>query len=153
MAEPLTFPSTTPNHDLPLLFAGQAQKEMSLNQATAVIDALLCATITQSTNTPPAQAAEGAVYRVVPIASEGWAGKEDHLAVRVGSSWHFVTPRTGMRFYDTQQSKVIVFETQWNATTELSPAQGGSVVDVEARALLGDLIEQLRNIGIFSRLG
>ncbi|MEO0462313.1 MAG: DUF2793 domain-containing protein [Pseudomonadota bacterium] len=152
MAQPLTFPSTTAHFALPLLFAGQAQKEMTLNQAIAMVDALLRGSTAGSSNSPPADPAEGAIYRITPTASDAWLGKEDHLAIFIADTWQFVAPLAGMRLYDIADGKLMLFDTEWKSADDLAVPQGGSVIDIEARSLLADLIEQLKKVGIFSNL-
>ena len=59
MSEPFAFPSITPTIGLPLLTAGQAQKEFFVNQAFSLIDALHGRTVVASQSVPPATAPEG----------------------------------------------------------------------------------------------
>jgi hypothetical protein len=75
MAEPIIFPSSTPNAGLPLLFSGQSQKEFFINHAVSIIDALKFGTICDVLSEPPAWAMEGQCYLVGQNASAGWAGQ------------------------------------------------------------------------------
>lgn len=59
MSEPIVFPSATPALGLPLLVAGQAQKEFFVNQALGLLDALHARAVIASRPAPPAAAAEG----------------------------------------------------------------------------------------------
>ncbi len=150
MAEPIAFPSTTANLSLPMLFAGQAQKEFALNQSLLIIDALLQKNINATLAVPPQNAEHGETYRVDENASGAWAGHENKLATIVGGSWVFVPPSNGMSVYDRTQRQRIFYNDGWQ-TAEAPPAPtGGAVVDTEARTMLAALIDALRSIGIFA---
>ena len=150
MSEPLIFSSTTPVARLPLLIPGQAQKEFFLNQALSILDALSPQAVVASQGAPPAAIADSECFRITSPASEGWAGKEDHLAIRIDSDWHFVAPREGMQVFDADAGHWLVFRSGWLAAVAPVIAEGGSVIDAEARAALAQLIEDLRNIGILA---
>ncbi len=150
MSEPVTFTSATPNIGLPLLIAGQAQKEFFLNQSLAIMDSLHRRSVTASQAAPPANADEGECYRVTAPASQGWEGCEDHIAIRIGGSWHLVAPREGMFLFDNAADQILLYQSGWRvASTPAIPASG-TVVDAEARAAIGQLIEALREVGIFA---
>ena len=150
MQPPVSFPSTTPRLSLPLLFAGQAQKEFFLNQAFSVIDAQASGTCLASLSTPPADPVEGACYRITAPASEEWTGHEDQLALRIAQSWHYIEPADGMRVFDRTAGVLLVFGTQWRSAEAPALPQAGSTIDTEARETIASLIEELRKIGIFA---
>ncbi len=150
MTEPMSFPATTPNAGLPLLFAGQAQKEFFVNQALAILDALAPGAVVATLSAPPAAPSEGACYRVAGPSSGEWDMKEEQLAVHIGGSWHFVAPAEGMALYDRAAGHWLCFRSGWqNAPAPVLPA-GGSVVDTEARAALALLVQSLQAIGLVS---
>lgn len=151
MALPISFPSTTSNFALPLIFTGQAQREFTLNQSLIIIDALLQGGVTASQSTPPASADEGECFRVTAPAANDWIGHEDKIAIRVGGAWHFAVPGKGLRLFDRATGKTIHHDAGWQTASAPAAPSGGSVIDAEAREQLSDLIEELRKIGIFDR--
>lgn len=150
MSQAISFPSTTANFDLPLLLSGQAQKEFFLNQSLAIVDAVSTGTVVSTTAMPPSDAEEGQCFLIASGATGDWTGRSGQLAIRIAGSWHFVDPVEGMEVYDQSAQQKRIFKTQWSQVSQPVEAQGGSVVDVEARALLGELISALRSLGIFA---
>lgn len=153
MTEPVTFPSTTPNTGLPLLFAGQAQKEFFVNQSLAILDALAPRAIAGSLNGPPANPDEGACYRVTGPGAGEWVGRTDQLALRIGGSWHWIIPAEGMAMFDRAAGQWLCYRSGWQAAPASAPPSGGNVVDSEARAALGQLIGSLQAIGLLGPEG
>lgn len=148
MSDPIVFSSSTPLVGLPLLIAGQAQKEFFVNQALSVLDALHARAITASQATPPAAAPDGACYRVTSPASGAWVGKEGAIAIRINGGWHFVAPSEGLALFDRTIGSSVVFRNQWQIAPAPALAAGGTVVDVQARAAINAVIEALRNAGL-----
>ncbi len=150
MAEPIAFPSTTANFSLPLLFAGQAQKEFVLNHSLQAIDALLQNSVGDSISSPPATVENGATYRVAENASGSWAGHDGDIAMAIGGAWVFVSPLDGMMIYDRAARRHLLYDGGWKSATAPAAPIGGAVIDIEARAMLSALIEALRGIGIIA---
>lgn len=148
MPAPIDFPNSTNVLGLPLLFTGQAQKEFFVNQAFAMIDALLHRTVVGSGDAPPVDAVDGNVYRVTALASGAWAGKEDALAVQIAGYWHFVAPLEGMCVFDRSSGQRLIFRNQWEAANAPTEPSGGAVVDTEARAAINALLNELSRVGI-----
>ena len=149
MTTPISFPSTSSNFSLPLLFAGQAQKEFSLNQSLSIIDALLLQSVDASASVPPAGPADGAKYRVQAGASGDWSGHDDDIAIQIGGAWHFVAPKNGMNLFDREAENTLHYNSGWKSAAEPTAPSGGATVDSEARAAIVELIEALRNLGVF----
>jgi hypothetical protein len=153
MSNPIAFSSATPNIGLPLLIAGQAQKEFFVNQALAILDAMHPRTVLDSQPAPPSTALDGDCYRVTAPATLAWEGCENHLAVRIGGDWHLTPPREGMRLYDRAANHSLFFRSGWQAAATPAIPSNGTVIDVEARAAIDQIIAALRDIGIFTPSG
>lgn len=153
MATPITFPATTPVFNLPLLFAGQAQKEFTLNQALSLIDGFVAGVVVDSLGAPPAMAVDGECYRVTSPASGDWAGHEESIALRVGGAWQFIHPFHGLRIFDQAFGAYLLFDSQWQAASAPDPVAGGATIDVEARAALAQVVDALRTMGVLPHQG
>ncbi len=154
---------------LPLLEAGQAQKEITHNAALVAIDRLLhLAVVSKQVTTPPAGAAAGSAWIVPGAATGAWAGQAGTVAVWDGFGWAFVSPREGMSAWVADAALVTVFtgggwsDGLWPATglridgravlaaepVAVVLPSGGSVIDTEGREALTALIAALRSQGI-----
>jgi hypothetical protein len=80
MPDPISFTSTSPRHELPFLFAGQSQKELTVNEAHARIDALLHPAIEGIADDPPGSPDEGECWLVDAVPTGDWADHEGELA-------------------------------------------------------------------------
>ncbi|MDP3906350.1 DUF2793 domain-containing protein [Novosphingobium sp.] len=147
MSEPL-FDSRTQRHDLPYLFAGQAQKEGFVNEAFARIDALLHMTIEGTASSPPVAAAEGDCWLIGSESTGTWSGHAGEIAALAGGNWLFFTPRDGMRVLNRSTGQEQRFAGDWSAPDRPAAPTGGTTVDVEARAALVAVIDCLTASGI-----
>ncbi len=150
MSDPTPFPSSTPALGLPLLIAGQAQKEFFVNQALCLLDALHMRTVKASQSAPPAIAIESDCFRVKAPAAGAWAGREDQVAVFIAGDWHFIVPAHGMTLYDRAADNMLVFRSGWKLAQAPTLPTGGTIVDTEARAAIGALIQSLKALGILT---
>lgn len=148
MPDPIAFPSSTPTIGLPLLIAGQAQKEFFVNQAMFVLDALYMRAVAASQPEPPADAADASCYRVTAPATGVWSGRADQIAVLIGGDWHFVMPTEGMQLFDRTAGHMLVFRSQWQLATAPALPSGGNLIDAEARAAIAALTQALVAIGL-----
>jgi len=150
MSDPIAFPNSTPTLDLPLLIAGQAQKEFFVNQALCLLDALHMHTVKASQSAPPAITVESDCFRIKAPATGEWAGREDRVAVLIAGEWHFVEPVHGMALYDQTTDNILVFRSGWKLAQAPALPGGGTVVDTEARAAIGALIQSLKALGVLA---
>ncbi len=150
MSDPINFDSTTPRFALPLLFAGQAQKEVFVNEALALADALMHCAVQGEAAAPPATLVEGHCWLVANAPTGGWAGQANKIACRQAGQWLFITPRDGMRILNlaTGQDMRRVGGAWAAPTTPASPS-GGTIVDSEARIAIVNLLQRLQDAGIF----
>ena len=149
MTDPISYTSVTPRFRLPLLFAGQAQKEFYVNEAHALTDALLHATCEGEAAAPPAVPAEGGTWLVASGASGTWTGEDGKLAAFQSGTWLFVAPHDGVRLFDRSTGQFLLYNGGWQRPAAPAEPSGGATVDAEARAAISRLIEALVGAGIF----
>jgi hypothetical protein len=154
---------------LPLLAAGQAQKEITHNEALALIDAGISAAVeAMEVDTPPAAPQTGQCWIVGPAPSGAWAGNAETVAIRTEGGWRFLPPVTGMQAWVKDQQlwavreaagwvagavraqKLMVGGQQVVGAREPAVAapSGGGTIDAEARAAIALLIERLAAHGL-----
>jgi len=147
MSGPL-YDSRTARHELPMLFAGQAQKETFVNESLARIDALLHCAIEGVASNPPASPAEGDCWLIDSGADGAWAGRDGQIAAFAGGNWLYVLPRDGMRLLDRTSGRDFRYVGGWIAPVRPDTPSGGGVVDGEARAAIAALTQCLVDAGI-----
>jgi hypothetical protein len=162
---------TTDRYALELLASGQAQKEVSHNEALVRIDALLHAAVESRTlATPPAAPAAGQCWLVADGASGDWAGQAGKLAFFCAGGWRFATAQDGCLVW-VRAEGVFARRTPWGWNVGDWPAHavviggdkvlggrqpgiatpaGGSVIDVEARSAIGSVLAALRTHGLIA---
>lgn len=162
-------PDTTTRHALPLLSALQAQKEITHNEALTRLDALVAAAVVAAgVNTPPAAPASGEAWIVGAAPTGAWAQHSDEIAAWSAGGWTFLKPVAGYSAWNRADGAPMVFDgTRWRAdawpsrkieiagktvVSERRPAigapAGGSVIDVEARSVLSQVLITLRAHGL-----
>lgn len=163
--------SETSRWALPLLDAGQAQKEMTHNEALAALDLLAQAgVVAVDLDAPPASPAAGQCWIVGAAPTGVWAGHAGALAGWTAGGWRFLAARDGMRAWSAADGCDAVYTGgQWRvgalAGTALriagvqvvgarrpaiAAASGGTTVDAEARAALGQVLAALAAHGLIA---
>ena len=148
MTTPLVFASHSPRTSLPYLFAAQAQKEATVNESLARIDALLAPHVEGFSASPPASPADGECWVVAADPQGDWDGKDYHLAVFTAGAWLFVAPQPAMEVFDRSAGALRRWTNGWQFMNLPAPPAGGSTIDAEARAAITALIDKLRASGI-----
>ena len=160
----------TIRYGLPLLTAGQAQKEIAHNEALLAIDRRLHPVIeTRRCTSPPDGVAAGSAFIIPGDATGLWSGRAGGIACYDGFGWDIAFPVRGTLAWIADEQGFSVFDGEWSAHGFPMPALtingrlvlgadsiqivnpvGGSVVDLEGRAALGILITALQAQGIIS---
>lgn len=151
--------NTTPRFSLPFLVAGQAQKDVTHNEALLAIDiAVSAVALDMILAEPPEAPIEGQCWLVPNGASGDWAGNEGKLAGWTAGGWRFVEMPVGTAVFVVSTGKLMrrtslgwSFD-RWHgeAVPAVSGPSGGGVVDVEARAVLTALLASLQLLGLMS---
>lgn len=162
---------TTPRLGLPLIAAGQAEKELFHNEALARIDALVLATIENAgLDAPPADAAPGRAWIVGAAPTGDWAGQAGALACRTEGGWRFVAPVAGMAVRRADDGIEWRFDgTRWSAgmlvgdrvilggigvvgmqQPPIAAPSGGAVVDTQARDAIAAMLAALTTHGLIA---
>lgn len=149
MTDPLSFSSASPRHALPLLFAGQSQKEVVVNEALLAADILLHPAIEAVTSGPPTAPANGQCWLVGTGPTGAFAGQTDRIAAWSEGGWRFLAPREGVRVYDIAAAAYRLYAGgAWHLASVPTAPNGGSVVDSEARGAIATIIASLRTAGV-----
>lgn len=156
---------------LPLLQAGQAQKEITHNEALTLIDALVqAAAESAELSTPPTSPAPGQCWIVAAPGDAAWTGHAGALACWTAAGWRFAPPVAGMRIWVADRGHAVVhdgaawldeparadgFHVAGSRVVGVRQAavgtpSGGAIVDTEARAAVGAILTALRAHGLIA---
>ena len=101
---------TTPNLGLPFILQGQAQKEVTHNEALIRLDALVHGSARSRTlATPPGSPANGERWIVPSGATGAWAGQAGRIAHWNVNAWAFYVPITGWRYHVEDERLTVVW--------------------------------------------
>jgi len=155
--------------ELPLIVPGQAQKEMAHNEALALLDvAVQASVVAVGLDTPPTDPQPGSCWIVGPRPTGAWAGHPGAIAGWTGGGWRFVAPRPGLAAWSMADGTHARCEgSGWTlgrlTATELvidgarvvgarqgtiTGPDGGTIVDTQARTAVGAVLAALRAHGL-----
>lgn len=137
---------------LPLLAAGQAQNEITHNEAVTLIDALLFPVAEAAAqNAPPIAPVPGQCWLIGPSPTGAWAGMAHAMAVWTSAGWRFAPLPTGAKVAvgssRTWWSKTAA---GWQIAASVGEPAGGATIDAECRASFSQLVQALRATGIIA---
>jgi hypothetical protein len=144
---------------LPLLVAGQGQKEITHNEALILLDAVIgCIVESRNLEVPPDSPGMGMCWLVPSDATGDWAGKAGRIAVSTAGGWRFLLPFEGATLFVRDGRERLrrlddawITDTGSGAPREAIPnPTGGSVVDSEARATVAAILDRLRELGLLA---
>ena len=137
---------------LPYLFSGQAQKEMTHNEALIAIDALLHPIVEETLNTPPAllnTVDAGKCWHIGNAPSGLWQNRARQIANWSGSSWRFVIPQRGMKVFNRATGVYNIFEIgNWVEPASIMDPIQGNIIDLEARSAISAILGMLRETAV-----
>lgn len=148
MPDPVSYQSTSPRHDLPLLFAAQAQKEVIVNESLGRLDALLHLAVQGESNDPPASPADGECWLVGTSPTGSWESHDGMIAAFFSGDWLFLAPRDGMRCWNDADSQFHYYADGWHVPARPASPNGGATVDAQARQAIDEIIAALEAAGI-----
>lgn len=156
---------------MPLLFAGQAQKEITHNEALVLIDALLHGRVESADlSSPPGAPAVGQCWIVAEVATGAWAGQAGAVALWTAGGWRFVAPRAGLSVAVADRDHALFHDgTEWRSgairdgglylneekvvgarMAAIAAPGGGSVIDAEVRSTVAAILVALRGHGLIA---
>lgn len=154
---------------LPLLAAGQAQKEITHNEALGLIDMIVQAVVESADlATPPVAPEAGQCWAVAMGADGAWAGRDGALAGWTAAGWLFLAPETGWRAWARDRGHMIRFDgTAWGDEPvrsdgiyiggirvigarqgAIAAPSGGLTQDAEARSAIAAILAALGAHGL-----
>ncbi len=118
----------TPNLGLPTLAQGQAQKEITHNEALLRLDALVQSSVkSRALATPPGSPANGERW-IVPSGATGvWAGQTDQVAFWREGAWAFLVPASGWRVHVEDERLTVVWTDGAWRDQIVGTANGGAI--------------------------
>ena len=141
---------------LPLLVAGQGQKDVTHNEALVMLD-MLVQPVVQSAGVaaPPEVAAEGMCWLVPQGASGVWANRAGAVACWTAGGWRFAEASEGWTVWVADEGLAMRHrEGAWRQVaavgTPVAPPVGGGMVDVEARGAIDAILDRLVAAGLIS---
>jgi hypothetical protein len=156
---------------LPMLIAGQSQKEVIHNEALQLLDVLVAAAVEEPPrDDPPVPAVTGTCFLVGASPTAEWSQFAGHLAAFTAGGWRFVPPRQGLNVFVKSTGTTAHYGAAgWeigvlaasrlliDGAQVLGPQQGpiagptgGSAVDAEARQTLDEILSALRGHGLIA---
>ncbi len=159
----------TPRWEMPLLYAGQAQKEMFHNEALMRIDMLLHGAVESAQlGSPPASPEPGQAWIVGPSGEAAWAGRAGQVAFWSEGGWRFVAPHKGLALDVGDLGHRLVFDGEdWQPESmrgdgiyiegakivgarqpAIAAPVGGMITDAEARSTIAAILATLRTHGL-----
>ena len=129
--------ATTSHLEITLLEQSQAQKEITINEAFARIDAVLnSGVIDRDLATPPGSPASGDVYIVAGSPTGAWSGQAGKIAY-YDQLWRFVTPREGMMLWVNDEDLRVAYNgSNWQVVDSGSTSSTDFATVVEGRLTL-----------------
>ena len=157
--------------DLPLLMAGQAQKEIAHNEALQILDSLVALVVQElPQNQPPGTPAVGSCWLIGDQPVGEWAGKPRQVACYTPGGPRYLQPFEGLgAFVRATSTTATYLNGSWEVgvvraarfevagqqvlgprAAGVADPEGGSVIDAESRAAIVAILGALRSHGLIA---
>lgn len=140
----------TARHALPNLYVGQAQKEITHNEALARIDALLHPVVEDSSTAPIEGLtvnSDGLCWLISNASTGLWSGRSGQIARWSGGSWRYLSPVAGMTIWNASGNKRLFYiDNAWVEPAAIVNPDGGTTIDAQARTVINAVLAHLRLI-------
>lgn len=154
---------------LPLLATAQAQKEMTVNEALASLDAAVQAVVLSvAPSSLPVSPSSGQSWIIGGAATGAWAGHDGDMATWTAGGWRFLPSFDGMTVWSLADQMAarreagvwVIGKMTANAMfvggdqvvgargVAITDPSGGSIVDSEARGAIMHILDALRTHGM-----
>lgn len=153
---------------LPLIQPGQAQKEMTHNEALLLLDLLVQPVVESVASVVPPDPTDGSCWIVGSAPGGAWERHAGALAIWSAGGWRFVAAREGMRVWVRSVGVDARFDgTSWqvgaatagslsiggvqvvgNRGAAIAAPVDGTQIDAEARTAIGQILAVLRGHGL-----
>lgn len=159
----------TPRLALPYLQTGQAQKELTHNEALQRLDICVQSVVEAVLDAPPATPEAGKCWLVSATPSGEWSGNATSIAQWTAGGWRYVLPLDGFRVWVKSSATYLCHSGgNWSASLTVSDLRiggqqvvgpqraaisgpsGGSVIDLEGRACIAAIIATLQGHGLIA---
>lgn len=121
---------STANLNLPTLTASQAAKEITHNEALAILDAIVPGRVQAANVTDPETLtpSDSQVWIVASGAVNAWAGHDGDLAVYYAGEWFFVTPEQGWQVWNAWSTGMLLIHdgADWRPWSEYALLNGNN---------------------------
>jgi hypothetical protein len=156
---------------LPLLAAGQAQKETWHNEALALLDIAVQASVEEvDRHAPPATPQPGQCWIVGAAPTGAWSGHAGAIAGWTAGGWRFIAPRAGLRVRHVPSGQTVACDGSGWKIGEVRAAcvlidgmqvvgargaaitvpTGGATIDAELRTCVETILIMLRKHGLIA---
>lgn len=142
------FESRTARHRLPLLFAGQSQRETYVNEGLVRLDFLVNCAVEGTGAAPPVTPQEGDCWLIGAGASGTWSGQAGAIACFQQGQWLLQPPYDGLRVLNRETGQTLHYHGTWQIAAKPAMPTGGSTIDAEARTAINAIIAALVTGGI-----
>jgi Protein of unknown function (DUF2793) len=164
-------PEQTDRLALPLLASGQAQKEVTHNEAQVIADFLVQPVVESvAPASVPASPSPGQCWIVGPGATGAWAGHDGAIACWTSGGWRFSGPFSGMCAWSAaDNSWAIRAGATWEVGVvraasvrvganqvvgarqgAIASPSGGATIDAESRSAINVILTALRAHGLIA---